>query len=297
MILLLQLDGGALPPPAAPIERADDRQQGAEGMPVAPDVAALPETAAIAPPAPAADSDILVQARPHPPRSDPLQSVNTKTFAATQAVDDAVVGPMALTYKHHIPDPIRSGLRNFFNNTREPVVFLNFLIQLHIGKAAETVGRFAVNSTIGGAGLFDVAKRRPFNLPRRPNGFANTLGYYGVKPGAFLFLPLIGPTTVRDAIGGGIDRLVLPALIGRPFSDLAYAIASGVVGGLDRRAEFDEQLRGLRAGSRDFYAARRAFYLNQREIEIDRLHGRGDATTPAALPVPATPAEPTPPAH
>src|SRR3546814_7125122 len=71
-----------------------------------------------------------------------------------------------------------------------PINFLNFLFQFKIGKAVETVGRFAINSTIGVAGIFDVAKKPPVNLPYRPNGFANTLGFYGVEPGPYFFLPL-----------------------------------------------------------------------------------------------------------
>src|SRR3546814_1283739 len=76
--------------------------------------------------------------------------------------------------------------------------FLNFLLQFKIGKAAETLGRFAVNTTFGVGGLFDVAKTMPFNLPYRRNGFANTLGFYGVEPGPYFYLPLIGSTTLRS---------------------------------------------------------------------------------------------------
>ncbi|MCE3590054.1 VacJ family lipoprotein, partial [Escherichia coli] len=103
------------------------------------------------------------------------------------------------------------GIRNFFNNLSEPVSFLNFMLQIKPGRAAETVARFAVNTTVGVGGVIDVARRKPFRRPRRPNGFANTLGFYGVKPGPFLFLPLIGPTTVRDLVGLSIDRMVLPS--------------------------------------------------------------------------------------
>jgi phospholipid-binding lipoprotein MlaA len=129
-------------------------------------------------PAVAAQSDIVVTARP---RGDPLRRANVVSFQATQAVDDAVIGPAAHTYEHVVPSPVRGGLRNFFYNLHEPTVFLNYLVQLKPGKAAETLGRFAVNTTIGVVGVMDVAKRRPFNLPRRPNSFSDTLGYYGVK--------------------------------------------------------------------------------------------------------------------
>lgn len=218
-------------------------------------------------------NEIVVTARPRIV-SDPLESVNVKSFEVTQSVDKAFVGPIALTYQHRVPGPIRSGLRNFLYNLREPVVFLNFLLQLKPGKGAETFGRFAINSTIGGAGLVDMAKRHPFALPRRANGFADSMGYYGIKPGPFLFLPLIGPTTLRDLVGDGLDRLVLPLAFGKPFNQATFTLPASVIGALDRRAEFDEQLHTIRDGSADPYEASRAFYLRKRQAEIDGLRGR-----------------------
>lgn len=207
---------------------------------------------------------------------DPLEAVNAKSFEATQAVDKAVFGPVAMAYKHAMPSPVRSGLRNFFKNLREPVVFANYLLQLKPGKAAETAGRFALNTTIGVVGFVDMAKRKPFNLPRRPNGFAYTLGYYGVKPGPFIFLPFLGPTTLRDAIGGLVDRAVVPGIGGPPFNQPGYVVPATGLGVLDRRAEFDEDLQRIRA-SNDPYVARREFYLRKRQREIDALHSSAHA--------------------
>src|SRR3546814_5226053 len=121
-----------------------------------------------------------------------------EAFQVSQSVDKSFVGPIAKGYEGVVPKPIRDGLGNALRNLREPINFLNFLFQFKIGKAVETVGRFAINSTIGVAGIFDVAKKPPVNLPYRPNGFANTLGFYGVEPGPYFFLPLVGPTTLRS---------------------------------------------------------------------------------------------------
>ncbi|WP_404710132.1 VacJ family lipoprotein [Sphingomonas sp. MMS24-J13] len=244
---------------------------------------APPPDAAPAPPPPAADDDIIVvEARPRSP-ADPFVAANAQSFAVTQQVDKAFVGPVSIAYKTKIPEPIRNGIRNFLNNTREPVIFLNFLLQFKPGKAAETFGRFAINTTVGAAGLFDMAKRRPFKLPRRPNGFADTMGYYGVKPGPFLFLPLIGPTTVRDAIGGGLDRLVLPFAFGAPFTDFAYGASTGTLSGLEYRSSFDDQLRTIREESRDPYRTRRELYLRKRQAEIDDLRGRPSEPAPPVI--------------
>lgn len=223
---------------------------------------------------PADPGDIIVTARPLQVPGDPLQQVNARSFKVTQAVDAALVGPVALAYEHATPKPMRDGLRNVLGNLHEPVVFLAFLLQLKPGKAAETAGRFVINSTLGAAGLFDIAKRTPFRLPRRANGLADTLGFYGVKPGAFLFLPLIGPTTVRDLFGNFADRLLLPLSVGGPFKKPLYTLPVGVLSALDRRANFDEKLHEIRENSADPYAAVRSFYLQRRQAEIDELRGQ-----------------------
>jgi phospholipid-binding lipoprotein MlaA len=230
----------------------------------------------VPPAARAAPNEIVITGRKET-AGDPLRALNAEAFSVTQKVDDAVIGPAARTYKETLPRPFRKGIHNFLYNLREPIVFLNYMLQLKPGKAAETVGRFAINSTIGAAGLIDMAKRKPFRLPRRSNGFANTLGYYGVKNGPFLFLPIVGPTTVRDLFGGAIDRLVLPVGVGSPFTSLTYSVPAGVLGALDHRSDFDKTLKDLHDNSPDPYAATRAFYLNRRQAEIDQLHGRGKA--------------------
>jgi phospholipid-binding lipoprotein MlaA len=169
---------------------------------------------------------------------------------------------------------VRKVLRNFFHNLREPIAAVNFLLQLKIGKAVETVGRFGINSTIGIAGFIDVAKKKPFNLPRRPNGFANTLGFYGVKPGAYFYLPLIGSTTVRDLVGGGIDTIFLAGVLPAPIDRPVFAIPAGALSALDHRIENDQEIRALNEDSDNPYRATREQYLTRRQATIDALRGR-----------------------
>lgn len=259
----LALMAGSFDIQTAPVRKADD-------LPIADQQPSASPAASVE----AGQDTIVVEAERRAPASDPLEKVNETSFAVTQSVDHALVGPVALGYKHVIPELIRDGLRNALANLHEPVVLLNFLIQLKPGKASETLGRFAINSTIGGAGLFDIAKRPAFNLPRRSNGFADSLGYYGVRPGPYFFLPLVGPTTLRDLVGGGVDRLVLPVAIGRPFNRAAYTIPTGIVGALNHRVEIDENLHQLREQAPDPYAALRRLYLQKRQAEIDSLRGR-----------------------
>jgi phospholipid-binding lipoprotein MlaA len=229
-----------------------------------------PETA----PAPAEPvSEIVVTAEPAPPPGDPLQELNVASFEVVQEMDEALVAPVAEAYEQIAPKPLRKALRNFLQNLREPVAAINFMLQLKIGKALETVGRFGINSTIGLAGTMDVAKKKPFNLPRRPNGFANTLGFYGVDPGAYFYLPLIGSTTVRDLVGGTIDGLFYPIVIGAPFTQLEVTVPVGTLSALDYRIENDEAIRTLNEDSANPYRATREAYLARRQAEIDALRG------------------------
>lgn len=248
-------------------------------LPPCPQGAALP-SAPPAPgeqppePAPAEQDAIVVTARSDSEPGDPMVQLNAQSYEVVQDVDEALVGPVAMAYKDAIPKPIRHGLRNFLRNLTEPIVALNFLLQLKPGRAAETVGRFAVNTSLGIGGLFDIAKRDPFKLPYRRNGFANTLGYYGVEPGAYLFLPLIGPSTIRDLVGGTIDGLLLPTVVGAPFNDIKFTLPAATLSALQGRIQIDEQLNALRNQSNDPYIDARDFYLKRRQAEIDALKGR-----------------------
>lgn len=268
------------PEPTDPAQSTVPGQTTGPAQPIGP-ILSVPADAQAPAPAPA-PGDIVVTGRRDSPE-DPLQDINATTFEVTQSVDKAIVAPVAYAYEDVMPRPVRQGLRNFLRNLGEPVVFLNYLLQLKPGKAAETVGRFAINTTIGAAGIIDVAKRKPFNLPHRRNGFANTMGYYGVPQGPYFYLPLIGPTTLRDFIGNRLDLLVLPLAVGNQFARPEIALPVAAMSELNSRIEFDDELREIRA-TRDPYVAARSYYLRRRQAEIDALHGRGDGTVPIIAP-------------
>ena len=264
------------PPPATTIPVASpDQPQTA--IPAAEVPAAEAQQAQPDPSAVEGDA-IVVTAKP---KHDPLMGANAASFNLTQDIDRALVAPIAMAYKKALPKPARVGLGNFIRNISAPIVFINDLLQLKPGRAFKTLARFTINTTIGIGGLIDVAKDKPFNLPYRHNGFANTLGYYGVGPGPYLYIPFIGPTTLRDIVGGVVDGVVMPYGIGAPFNKAYYTIPNGAVRSLNRRVEFDCQLQIIRE-SGDPYAAERAYYLKKRQAEIDELHGRGTGPEPAA---------------
>jgi phospholipid-binding lipoprotein MlaA len=312
--LALALSAGApdvasAPAPVVPASEAaisppPVEQPLADPVPSPPDAPATPRQPE-SPPAPASDGTITVTARERDPPGDPVQEVNLQTFAVATAFDEALAGPIAKGYQRALPRPARTGLRNVLSNLTEPIVFVSYLLQLKPGKAAETLGRFTINSTLGLGGLVDVAKDKPFNLPYRPNGFGQTLGYYGVKPGPYLYLPLIGPTTLRDLTGRLLDLSLVPAAAGAPFNSPYYAAGTGTLRTLDERIAMDERLRLLRYECSDPYTATRQFYLAERTAQIEALHGRKydlAANLPACLtpivaapaPAPEAPAEPAP---
>ncbi len=235
----------------------------------APQAAQVQEQAEEAPPTDGGNV-IVVTGEGADPQKDPLENVNIQAYELTRDIDKAFVEPIADVYEEDLPSPIRKGLRNFLRNLMEPVNALNYLLQLKPGKALETVGRFAINTTVGVAGLFDVAKKEPFNLPWRRNGFANTLGYYGVGPGPFLVLPLVGATTLRDLLGSGIDQSILPFAVGKPFNTPYYAIPAYTVNSLEFRIEFDERIGQINDSDDPYYALRES-YLCNREADIAAL--------------------------
>lgn len=239
--------------------------------------AAAPAQAPTPPPAkPAApeDPNVIVVTGQGAPPGDPAAAVNEVSFEAVQAVDKAFVEPIAMGYAKAAPKPLRQGVHNALNNLSEPINFVNSLLQLKIGKAFKALGRFGINSTVGVAGLIDVAKRKPFKLGYERNGFANTLGYYGIGAGPYMYLPLIGPTSARDLVGRVLDLSLVPGVAGKPFSSPAYALGTGVARSLDDRVELDDFLRRLRSECTNPYAAERDYYLAVREAEIASLRKR-----------------------
>lgn len=216
--------------------------------------------------------EIVVEGEIGPPKSDPMERVNEESYRLTQAVDQALVEPVAYAYRDGLPGPVRDGLGNVVRNLGEPSNALNFLLQGKVGKAFETLGRLAINSTLGIGGLIDVAEKPGIGLPYRRNGFANTLGYYGVGPGPYLYLPVTGATSVRDLAGSTLDQLLLPLAVGKPFNRPAYAATYFVVNGLDQRLEFDDEIASIRNAD-DPYLLRRETYLARRRRDIAELKG------------------------
>ena len=228
------------------------------------------------------EDEIVVQGKVGPVDRDPMVAVNEASFRITQQVDAVLVEPLADGYRSGLPGPLRDGLGNVVRNLREPANFLNFLLQGKLGKAAETFVRFSINSTLGLGGLIDMAEKPGIGLPYRRNGFANTLGFYGVGGGPYLYVPVAGATNVRDLIGNTLDQTLLPFVVGKPFDTPEYGIPLFVVTNLDSRVALDEEIERLNE-TVDPYGARRDIYLYRRARDIALLKGEEPPEPPAIL--------------
>lgn len=171
---------------------------------LAPFAAAAPATAAAASPLPPDKAQLEAG-----PMEDPLEPLNRRSFKVDRWINDTLAGRGRILFTAiWIPAPLREGLYNAFDNLDEPGTAANDLLQIKPKKSAESVARFAVNSTLGGLGVFDVASK--IGLKRTREDFGQTLAIWGITAGPYIYVPITGPTTARDTMAGFVDNLFLP---------------------------------------------------------------------------------------
>lgn len=221
------------------------------------------------PPAPTEDSVPTLSG------DDPIESVNRAIFAVNDVIDTALLRPIALGYSTITPDPVILAVRRFFDNLESPVIFANDLLQADFNDAGVTLGRFAINSSVGVLGLFDPATS--FGMERHTADFGQTLHSYGVPSGAYLVLPLLGPSNVRDAFGRAVDTVTDPLFW--LLDDVPNLVLAGTRG-LSAREELLEPLDELKASSVDYYSAVRSAFTQNRRVELNKgrpLAGNNEA--------------------
>ncbi|TKB45158.1 MlaA family lipoprotein [Thalassotalea mangrovi] len=168
--------------------------------------------------------------------SDPLEPVNRAIWTFNwDYADKYVLKPASKTYVTYVPQPLRKGIYNVVLNINEPFSAVNSLLQLKVNRAAQTTGRFVLNSTVGLLGFFDVASYA--GLTREEEEFGEVLGYYGVEDGPYLMLPLFGPSSVRDGTGDLVDSIYWPLAV----IDFWPNVARYMVIGLETRAQLEDQ--------------------------------------------------------
>lgn len=202
---------------------------------------------------------------------DPLEGMNRVFFYMNGALDFVFFDPLSRVYRFLMPDEAKPAISRAFTNLAEPVVFANHLLQFEFERAGTSLGRFLINSTFGVAGLFDVATE--FGFEADDADFGQTLHSYGVGDGFYLVLPFFGPSTVRDAVGLGVDNFMDPRGYLLEFIPRAgLALGEGIV----RREEVIDPVDFLVEYAEDPYDAVRAWTYQQRMRELT-----GECTSPA----------------
>ena len=217
---------------------------------------------------------------------DPFEAANRQAFAGHTGLDKGFFRPLARLYHALTPGPIGVAIHNVLTNLSEPVIIANDLLQLRLKRAAHDTLRLTANTTAGWLGVMDVAT--PAGLPHQDNDFGVTLGRWGVGPGPYLFIPFVGPSTVRDVIGMGADLALNPLNYLSYPDKTAVTISQQVVGGLDTRLYTAGQEDALLGDAADPYATLRSVYLQNREAMV-----RGESAIPALPPLDEPPTPPS----
>jgi phospholipid-binding lipoprotein MlaA len=206
---------------------------------------------------------------------DPWERLNRFDYRFNARFDEAIFFPVSNGYKR-IPAPIRGGVHNFLHNLTEVDSVINYTLQWRLSRGVRSLGRFVINSTIGIGGLFDVAHK--FHLDYAPTGFGTTLSKWGMHPGPYLVIPLLGPSTLREAVGLLGDY---GTSYGVNIADLYRGNQSwglGVTDAVDTRANVD--FRYYSTGSAFEYDYIRFLYVRKVLLEDEGLHRKDPRKRP-----------------
>lgn len=209
--------------------------------------------------------------------SDPLEPMNRAIHGFNQIVDKALLKPVAQVYRAAVPAYGRQRVTNVLNNINEPVNMVNSLLQGDVDHAFTSFWRFTLNTTFGIAGIFDFAETNA-NLKYRKEDFGQTLATWGVGHGAYLVLPIIGPSSLRDTVGFVADIFTNPYTY---MVDDAGNIARGVVTAIDTRTRTLDFTDDVERNALDPYATYRSSYTQYRAKQVrDTTAGKRYSRTP-----------------
>ena len=208
---------------------------------------------------------------------DCFEPINRATFKFNQVLDNIIFEPVAKGYRK-LPSPVRTGTSNVLTNLSSLITIPNNILQGDFKTAGVNTGRFAVNTTVGILGIFDVAEKIGFSEYVKED-YGQTLGTWGIGPGCYIVLPVLGPSTVRDTTGSFIN-----ALGGDPyynasvhgnneFLSTTQFVTTKIITGIDFRAKNLETIDNLEKNSLDFYASVKSLYLQDRQQKISNKNG------------------------
>ena len=218
------------------------------------------------------DGELLLKKNDPAEVKECWEGFNRATFALNQGLDKIIFKPVASVYKN-LPTAVKSGVSNSLENLSNVVTIPNNIIQGEFSKAGVNTGRFLINTTVGILGLIDVATYLGFEEYEKED-YGQSLASHGVGPGWYIVLPVLGPSTARDAIasianftGGDAWYNVTVNNDTKYFSDFDY-YSSKVLAGVDFRAKNFDSIENLEMNSIDFYASVKSLYLQDRQQKI-----------------------------
>ena len=197
---------------------------------------------------------------------DPFEPVNRVIFKFNNAADRVILEPAAKGYRK-LPSPVQTGVGNFFSNLKLPLVIINQFLQRQFKNAASSTGRLLINTTVGVAGLLDVAEK--VGLEEKEEDFGQTLATWGIGNGPYIILPIFGPSNLRDTAGMFITSATDPTnlyLIDQGEGEWIALRTAGTA--IDQRSKIIEEVNTLRENSVDYYAAVRSSYYQNRDAAI-----------------------------
>jgi phospholipid-binding lipoprotein MlaA len=217
-------------------------------------------------------------------RNDPLEPLNRHVFDANQFLDRILLRPAAKVYVFTVPEDARAAIRHVLDNMKEPTLVFNNALQGEFARAGISLGRFAINSTVGFGGIIDVATLS--GIERQPADFGQTLFVWGLPSGPYLVLPILGPSNPRDALGMAVDSYADPfTILATAHGVTELTTSRFLANGVDQRARLLDLLDDLEKNSLDFYAQLRSLAQQHRAAELH--HGAAPADVPASAPEPA----------
>ncbi len=211
--------------------------------------------------------------------NDPLEGTNRFLYRVNDGLDTYVFRPIAVGYRDVVPGGVRRSVHNVLSNVSSPVVFVNDVLQTKPRRAGDTMMRFLINTTAGGLGLFDVAT--DLGYPAHGTDLGVTLALWGVGDGPYLFLPVLGPSNVRDSTGFAGDTLIDPLTWATFGGSTAVSATRFGVGAVDARERLIEPIDDAKRNALDPYATFRSVYRQNRASTIEATRNDRRATTPA----------------
>ena len=220
----------------------------------------------------ASDGELLLKKNNPAEVKECWEGFNRASFALNKGLDKVIFKPVAGVYRN-LPNPIKSGVSNSLDNLSNVITIPNNILQGDFAEAGVNTGRFIINTTIGILGIFDVAKEMGFSEYEKED-YGQTLAVWGVGPGCYLVLPVLGPSTLRDTAGsfinvmGGDPYYNVSAHGNNQYLDRSDYMLTKTITAIDFRAKNLETLENLEKNSLDFYASVKSLYIQDRERKI-----------------------------